>query len=370
MKKMTIKPMLICCLMGTILLNSCKNQEEQNNVSENKNYCLDENFKSKIEVEEPIKQVVTEGIPLTGVVEPNPDKVIHFVSLVGGIISNTYFSLGDNVTKGQVLAELRSTELSELQSQSKTIASQIKVAEKNLQSIQSMYDDGIASQKDLMEAQSELDVMKAERERINANLSLFSASTEKGVFQIKSPTSGIVTAKSISSGTQISAEGEPLFTISDLSEVWVLVNVYATNVINIETGMQVNIKTLSYPDEIFEGKIATISQVLDTEAKVLKARVVLQNTDLKLKPGMIVDVTALKELKTEALSVPTSALVFDNNQNYVVVHKSDCEIEIRLVEILTKSNGVTFLSGGLNENEKIISKNHLLIYEQIKNFQN
>ncbi|MBW6482979.1 MAG: efflux RND transporter periplasmic adaptor subunit [Vicingaceae bacterium] len=357
-------------ILTTILLSSCGNAEEQNNNAENKNYCVEENFRSKIELEQPKMQLVTEGISLTGAIEPNPDKVIHFVSLVSGIISNTNFSLGDKVTKGQVLAELRSTELSGLQSQSKTIVSQIKVAEKKLQSLQSMFDDGIASQKDLMEAQSELEVLKAEKERINTNLSLFSASPEKGVFQIKSPTTGIVTAKSISAGTQISAEGEPLFTISDLSEVWVLVNIYATNVVNIETGMQVNIKTLSYPDEIFEGKIATISQVLDVEAKVLKARVVLQNTNLKLKPGMIVDVTALKELKTEALSVPTSALVFDNNQNYVVVHKSDCEIEIRLVEILTKSNGVTFLSGGLNENEKIISKNHLLIYEQIKNFQN
>jgi membrane fusion protein, heavy metal efflux system len=370
MNKTTIKLMLTCCVIGAILLTSCKNPEEQSSNSENKNYCLDENFKSKIELEQPKKQFAAEGIPLTGAIEPNPDKVIHFVSLVGGIISNTNFSLGDKVTKGQVLAELRSTELSELQSQTISILSQIKVAEKHLQSMQSMYDDGIASQKDLMEAQSGLEVMKAEKERIKANLSLFSASPEKGVFQIKSPTSGIVTAKSISSGTQISAEGEPLFTISDLSEVWVLINVYATNVMNIEAGMQVHIKTLSYPDEIFEGKIAAISQVLDADAKVLKARVVLQNTNLKLKPGMIVDVTALKELKTEAISISTSAMVFDNNQNYVVVHKGDCEIEIRLVEILTKSNGITFLSGGLSENEKVISKNHLLIYEQIKNFQN
>jgi membrane fusion protein, heavy metal efflux system len=357
-------------ILVIIFFNRCGNSEGHTHQSGNKNYCLDTNFKLNIELEQPKKQLVTEGISLTGAVESNPDKVIHFVSLVGGIISNTSFSLGDRVLKGQVLAELRSTELSELHSQFKTIVSQIKVAEKKLQSLQSMFEDGIASQRDLMEAQNELDVMKAEKERINANLGLFSASTERGVFQIKSPISGIVTAKSISAGTQISAEGEPLFTISDLSEVWVLVNIYATNVVNIETGMRVNIKTLSYPDETFEGKIAAISQVLDAEAKVLKARVVLQNTDLKLKPGMIVDVTALKELKTEALSIPTAAMVFDNNQNYVVVHKSDCEIEIRQVEILTKSNGITFLTSGLNVNEKIISKNHLLIYEQIKNFQN
>ncbi|NIK73574.1 cobalt-zinc-cadmium efflux system membrane fusion protein [Thermonema lapsum] len=370
MSSTLLKNTIIGCLAITFILGSCRNSEEKINSTESKSYCLDENFKAKIETTSPIKQVVTETIPLTGSVEPNPDKVIHFVSLVSGIISNTYFSLGDKVSKGQVLAELKSTQLLELESQLKTIDAQIKVAEKKLQSLQSMYDDGIASEKDLMEAQSQLTILKAEREKINANLSLFSASAEKGVFLIKSPASGIVTAKSIAAGQQISAEGDPLFTISDLSEVWVLANVHASNVRNIQIGMEVNIKTLSYPDEVFKGKITTISQVLDADAKVMKARIVLPNPDLKLKPGMLVDVTAIKELKTEALSIPTAAIVFDNNQNYVVVYKSDCEIELRKIEILTQSNGTTFLLSGLREDEKIITKNHLLIYEQIKNFNN
>jgi len=370
MKRKTLNPIITLCLPGLMFLCACDNSEAENNAPETNNFCIAESFKPDIELVQPKMQFVTEGISLTGTIEPNPDKVVHFVSLVSGIISNTSFSLGDKVKKGQVLAELRSTELSELQSQSKTIASQITVAEKKLQSLQSLFDDGIASQKDLLEAQIELDVLKAENEKIHSNLSLFSANPERGVFQVKSPTSGIVTAKSISAGTQISAEGAPLFTISDLSEVWALVNVYATHVKNIEPGMPVRIKTLSYPDEVFTGEIQAISQVLDAEAKVLKARVVLQNADLKLKPGMIVDVEALKELEIEALSIPTSAVVFDNNQNYVVVHKGDCDIEIRPAEILTKSNDTTFLSGGLNEGEKIISKNQLLIYEQIKNTQN
>lgn len=361
---------MVSCLATAVLFSNCGNPAEQTNRTESAHYCLDENFKSKIAFEAPVRRMVTEGIPLTGAVEPNPDKVIHFVSLVGGIISNTYFSLGDNVVKGQVLAELRSAELLELQSQLATIVSRITVADKKLQSVQLMFDDGIASQKDLLEAQSERDVLKAEKEKINANLSLFSASPEKGVFQIKSPATGIITAKSITAGAQISAEGEPLFTISDLSEVWVLVNIYASNVKNIEEGMEVNIKTLSYPDELFRGKITAISQILDAEARVVKARVILQNTDLKLKPGMLVDVTALKQLNNEALSISTVAMVFDNNQNYVVVYRGDCELEIRQVEFITRSNGITFLSGGLDEGEKIISKNHLLVYEQIKNFQN
>jgi cobalt-zinc-cadmium efflux system membrane fusion protein len=363
-----IKKPIGLIILSSVLLNCGNNETEKISSEKSTKFCLDKTFKKSLETEQPVKKQVTQGIHLTGSVEPNPDKVIHFISLVGGIISNTSFSLGDKVNKGQVLAELLSTELSSLQAESKNLDSQIKVAEKNLQAVESMFKDGILSQKNLLEAQSELDILISEKQKITTNLNLFSASPEKGVFQIKAPASGIITAKSISAGTQISAESEPLFTISDLNEVWVMVNIYASNVKNIQEGIPVEIKTLSYPGEIFKGKITTISQVYDDEAKVLKARVLLPNTDMKLKPGMLVDIVAHKEQNFEAVSLSTKTLVFDSDRDFVVIYKSDCDLEIRKVEILSQNNGTTYISEGLNENEKVISKNQLLIYEQLKNF--
>jgi len=265
---------------------------------------------------------------------------------------------------------LRSTELSSLQAELKSLESRITVTKKKLESVQSMFDDGVSALKELMETQSELEILQSEKRKVDENLALFSASEEGGVFQIRAPTTGIITEKSISAGTQISGEGPPLFTVSDLSDVWIMVNIYATNVQSVEKGMSVNIRTLSYPDEIFSGEIAAIPQVLDNEAKVLKARVVLPNADLKLKPGMLVDVIALKSLGIEALSIPTQAIIFDNNQNYVMVYKSGCEIEIREIEILAKNKNVLYITEGLEKNENVIFKNQLLIYEQIKNFHN
>ncbi len=354
----------ICAGLVAMVLVGC-GEEKLALPAETAKYCLDENFKGKIGLEQTVMQNVTEGIHLNGSIETNPDKVISFVSLVGGIVSKTYFSLGDKVSKGQVLAELQSTELSSLDAKLKNLEAQMEVAEMKLQSVQSMYDDRISSQQDLIKAQSKLAILESEKQKVTSNLELFSASAEKGVFQIKAPTSGIVTAKSIAAGTQITAEGEPLFTISDLREVWVMVDIYATNVQHIDAGMDVDITTLSYPDTIFTGKIAAVSQVLDSDAKVLKARVVLQNPTLKLKPGMLVDVIALKDRKTTAIAIPTHAMVFSDNRHFVVVHKNDCDMEIREVEILSKNNGITFISSGLEENENIIVKNQLLVYEQI-----
>src|SRR5690606_17499635 len=143
--------------------------------------------------------------------------------------------------------ELQSAELSDLYAQSKAIESQIEVAQENLKAAQSMFDDGISSQRNLLEARSELAILKAEKEKIATTLSLFSASPEKGTFQIKASHSGIVTAKSIATGTPISAGGETLFTISDLNDVWITVNIYASGIQDISIGMEVSIKTLSYP---------------------------------------------------------------------------------------------------------------------------
>lgn len=329
-------------------------------------YCLDKDFKQKVQFTTTAIQQVTDDIHLNGLVDSNQDRVVHFVSLVSGIISNTNFSLGEKVNAGQVLAELRSTELSSLYSQLKNLDAQIRVSQQKLKSVKSMYDDGISSQRDLLEAESDLDILRSEHQRVTSNLNLFSAVPEKDVFQIKAPVSGIITSKSIAAGSQISADGEPLFTISDLSQVWVMVNVYASNVRNIHEGMPVDIQTFSYPDEVFHGKIATVSKVYDTESRVLKARVVLDNLDLKLKPGMLVDVVALKSIDKKAISVPTSSLIFDDNQNFVVIYKTDCDVEIRPVKILSDNNRTTFISEGLNENEVVVTKNQLLIYNRLK----
>ena len=153
--------------LTTLILFGCAYPDSGNQKPANTSYCLDEKFKQELTLEHPVMQPVTEGIPLTGVVEPNPDKVIHFVSLMGGIISNTYFSLGDKVAKGQVLAELRSAELSSLQAELNSLESQLKVAENKLQSTQSMFSDGISSQKDLTGAQSELDILKSEKLKVS-----------------------------------------------------------------------------------------------------------------------------------------------------------------------------------------------------------
>ncbi len=354
----------IVSIAALALLSGACGKKERAEEAEKK-FCLDESFKARIELYTADFQTVTEGIHLTGSVEANPDKVVSYVPLVSGVVTSTYFSLGDRVTRGQVLAEMQSTELSGMSASITGLNSRIKAAESALVSVQTLFDDGLASRKELADAVSEVEVLKAEKVRAEKDMSLYSGNAGKGVFQIRAPASGIITGKNVNPGEQIAGGGPALFTISDLHNLWVMVNIYASNVNRVQQGMDVSITTLSYPDDIFKGSLSQISPVFDEEARVLKGRVILPNSDFKLKPGMLTDVTAWKKTGRQAVAVPTSAVVFSDNQYYVLVYKDDCRIEARKITVEVKNEDTSFISEGLEAGEQIISKNQLLVFESL-----
>lgn len=367
-KKMHIKKTNLLYVLAflLILVSSCSQNNKQVTVVEETGFCLNNFMKDDI-IKVPVKKSpISESILLNANVESNPDKKVHFVSLVSGVVTKTYFTLGEEVKKGQLLLEMMSSELSSLSSQKISLQSQILVGQRELESVQEMHIDKIASQRDLMEAQSNLDILKAELQNANAQLNMFSASSDRGVFQVKAPTSGTIISKNIASGMQISAESDPLFTISDLSEVWIMANIYAGNIPYVKKDMSVEITAVAYPGELFSGKISAISQVFDSNERVLKARIVMDNADGKLMPGMLVDAKVEKEDGILGNAAPINALIFDDNQHFLVLYKSDCDIEVRKVTPNVQNNTHVFFENNIEEGEQIIVKNHLLIYNHLK----
>lgn len=352
-------------LIASAFIYSCKNSTNHETSAETA-YCLDAEFKKKIEIISPSIQPIQERYHLNGSVESNPEKMLKYTALVSGVVTNVNFSLGEKVTKGQVLAELKSTDLSTLQAEITTLDNEIKLAERKLNATKSMYADGISSQKELLADEGELATLRSKRTSLNNNLQLFGGQSGKNILQIKAPTSGIIIEKNINPGMQIAAQGEELFTIADLSDVWVMANIYTTNINKIHSGMPVDITTLSYPDEKFAGKISAIGQILHEDSKVLNARINLSNADFKLKPGMQVDITAIENSEQTAISIPTSVIIFDDNQYFVIIYKDDCNLEIRKIKILTQNEELTYIENGITPNDKIVAKNQLLIYEKLR----
>ena len=353
----------LCCLIvvPVAFCSSCANEDKKDVEPSHRQVCLDEKT-SLVKVE---SAPVLQKLSFQGKVAYNPNAVVNYVSLVGGVVNNSYITLGDKVEKNQVLAEIKSAELNAIEAEMQQTRSYLKVAERQLISTQGFHDDGIASEKELISARSEVDNLKSELTRLQTNMELYSASSEKGVFQIKAPVSGFVVNNNLSTGMQISAEGDPLFTISNLDEVWVNFNIYATDINRIQEGMLVDIKTSAYPGRTFTGEIARISQVIDPVENVLKARVILKNEGLLLKPGLNVEAVVKIDKETTAYKLPNDAVVFHNDAYYSTVANSRCDLVIRPINILAKDEKMVYIDQGLREGEHVVAENALFLFDEL-----
>lgn len=358
-------------ISATFLLISCAETTPSADVN-TETHCLPQKIKADIELNTLSVQPITEFLTLNGKVEYNDNRTVPYHSLVEGVITQIYFKLGDFVKEGQIVAEIKSTTLNEMHDQLEGVQLQLKVAKRQYESTLSMFEDGLSSQKELLESQSDYESLQSNLKALQNNLRLLGNDKSGSTFKIKAPTSGYIIQKDINAGMNVSASDTPLFTIADLSEVWINANIYTTNLRYIQPHQKVQIKTLAYPNLLFEGEINEIAQVFSEEERVLKARIILDNPEKLLKPGMAADVlVALEEKGKNALAIPNSALIFDNNQNYVIRYRNDCEQEIIWIPIASRNESFTYLpqdySGTLKEGDQVVTKHELLLYEELIN---
>lgn len=352
---------------GWILILLALSCGERDHLVETKldGFCLNDNLRHDLTIDTVAEREVTRHVTLTGEVSYNPDQVIPFVSWVEGVAVQTHFSLGEYVEKGQVLATIKSPELNTLVAEAKRAEAELRVAQRELERAKGLHSDMIASEMELIQAQSGVDKLQAELAGIRSNLELFHPNPAQGLFELRSPASGYIVEKNINPGMPLN-DGDNLFTVSGLAEVWVMANVYATDMQSVKPGMEVEIRTLAYPGEVFRGRITALSQVFDSEERVLKARIVISNEGLKLKPGMSADITVERRSGATAVAVPADAVIFDNNQYFAVVYGGDCDLQLRRLSLTASDNNWYFVNEGIAAGERVVSRNHLLIYERIK----
>ncbi|WP_313258155.1 efflux RND transporter periplasmic adaptor subunit [Sphingobacterium sp.] len=358
--------------LGLITLIACctgcgSSQQQQIDVQDStKGFCISDQLKKTTEIITVKESPIVEQLTLSGKIEYNENDLVTFRSLLLGVVDRVDFELGDQVKKGQVLATIKSTEIQSLFQQKNAQQNQINLLAKLLVTKKDLLKDGMISEPEMLQVEHELESAKIELKRINQSLQLYHAVGE-GTFQILAPKNGYIIQKDISQGQIITQESNPLFSISNLKEVWVMLNVYASNLRFIKTGDQVKVRTIAYPDQVYTGKIDKIYNVFDANEHVMKARVVLENQNLNLMPGLSADII-IDKIKSEetALAIPNKSLVFSNNENFMVVYKGDCQLEAKKLAIISSNEEVTYVSNKLEANEKVIGSNALLIFEQIK----
>lgn len=220
---------------------------------------------------------VRSELHLTETITVNQDKMVKVFPLVGGHLESVRVELGDRVRKGQVLAEIQSGDIADLDQQAVAARSQLAVAQKNLQVTQDMASGGLSSQRDLISAQEQLQAAKGELNRVSERKRIL-GNGQGSVYVVKAPVDGFVVEKKAAQGMELrSDDPENLFTISNLDHVWVMADVYESDIANVREGVPAVVTTLAYPDKPLVGRIDKVFNVLDPESKTEKVRIVLPN---------------------------------------------------------------------------------------------
>jgi cobalt-zinc-cadmium efflux system membrane fusion protein len=273
--------------------------------------------------------------------------------------------LGDYVRKGQTLAILKSVEMAGFSNDYTLAKSNLEIAKKSLEAANDMYKSGLTSQRDQLTARESYNQALSALQKAQRILNLNGGGMD-GDYVVKTPIDGFIVEKQVNNNMMIRTDNSTgLFTISDLKNVWVMANVYESNIANVKSGDSVQVTTLSYPGKIFHGKVDKIMNVLDPANKVMKLRIVLPNPAYLLKPEMFASVLVRNMENKKMISIPSSALIFDHSQYYVLIYKSNADITIRPVQVMNTVGDRSFISEGLSEGERLIGSQALLIYQEL-----
>jgi membrane fusion protein, heavy metal efflux system len=360
----TPKYILLTALTGLVLTGCEKKQETKEEVATPK-FVMTEKMYSESTFAKADEELAQNQIRLFGKVSAENNNMSQVFPAVGGSVISIKAELGDYVHQGELLASVRSTEIAGFQSQTSDADADVSIAERNLQSVKDMFEGKLASEKELVMAQKELDKAKAEKARtaeVNQIYKLKSGS----VYNLYAPISGYIVSKDISPNEMLSNNREDaVFTIARLDNVWVLANVNESDLSKIKEGQDVDIHTIAYPDKKIKGKIDKIFNVIDPETRAAKALIKVPNTDVTLKPEMNATVTVHYADTQKYVAIPSEAVVFDKSKNFVMVYKGKNDIETREVNVYRALDDKTYISSGLKAGEQVIVKGNLLIYDAI-----
>jgi cobalt-zinc-cadmium efflux system membrane fusion protein len=312
---------------------------------------------------------------LTGTVTYNLFKTTPVFTAVGGPVHEILVAPGETVKAGQPLLTVNSPDYSVLRSGYMKARDTAELTEKNLKRAQDLFEHHAIAERDVEQAQSDRAQAEADLQSTEAGLRVLGIADPEAMLKapasfevpLRSPVSGEITDRLVGPGQLLAAGTTQCFTISDMSTVWVLLNVYQGDMAYVQSGDMVDITTDSYP-ETFHGRVSYLAPALDPTTRTLQARIVTDNPGHKLKNNMYVTATVQAGAIADALVVPDSSVLRDTeNQPFVYVQTGDKQNQFgrRLVTVGDSRNGKTQITAGLKEGEHVVGDGGIFL--QFKN---
>ena len=275
---------------------------------------------------------------VTGVVSPDVSRTVPVISIATGRVVEIKARLGDTVKKGQLLLRVQSADMSAAFSDYRKARADEQLAHTQLERAKLLYDKGAISLNDLqvtedMEAKARVDV-----ENTSEKLRVLGGSLDHpaAVVDIRAPVSGVITDQQVTNASGVAGLNSPNpFTISDLSNVWILCDVYENDLSRVHVGETADIRLNAYPDKVFTGRINNVSPVLDPALRTSKVRIEVRNPGL-MRVGMFVSATFHGQKKESHAAVPASAILHLHDRDWVYIPAGDKKF--RRVEVTSGVN--------------------------------
>lgn len=302
---------------------------------------------------------VADLLHVNGVVSPDVTRTVPVLSLSGGRVADVRVRLGDDVKKGQVLLRINSPDVAAAFSDLQKFRADEILTRRQLQRSQMLFDKGAIAQKDLEAAQDAEDKAKVDYETALQRVRVLGADPKNPspILDVRAPISGSVVEQNVAGGTGVrSLDNSPnLFTIADLSRVWVLCDVYEDSLTRVREGDFAEIRANAFPDTKLTGKVSNISRVLDPNTRTAKVRIEIDNPQRILRSGMFVTATFKSAKKDQRLVIPASAAIRMHDKDWVFIPiegKRYRRQEVTLGAVLP--DGTQEVSAGLAPDSKVV----------------
>ena len=263
--------------------------------------------------------VAAPELNVTGVVSPDVSRQVPVVSLASGRIVEIDTRLGDDVTKGQLLFKVRSNDIAQAFSDYRKAVENEQLTKVQLDRAQLLFDHGAAPKSAVEVAQTAENNAKVDLETTIEHLHVLGSDPDHptGIVPVYAPISGVITDQQITNaaGVQALASTNPL-TISDLSNVWIICDVYENDMAQVHLGEYADIHLTAYPDRVLKGRIGNIGQVMDPSIRTAKVRLEVGNPHL-MRLGMFVTATFHGDKKQRHASVPATAVLHLHDRDFV-----------------------------------------------------
>ncbi len=312
---------------------------------------------------------LTRTLRLTGTVAYNAFKTTPVITQVGGPVSRILIVPGQHVKAGQPMLDVSSPDYSQLLDAYLKAADSYRLADKNYARAKDLYQHHANAERDVEQAESDRNQAQADLNAAEQGMKILGikdpASLAKAPasaqIPVLAPISGEVVERLVSPGQVVQAGQTQAFTISDLSTVWVLANVYQADLSFVRSGDDVVVQTDAYPGS-FHGRISYVSPAIDPNTRTLQARIVVDNPGEKLKRDMYCTVTVTAGSMSNVIAVPDSSVLRDeNNQPFVYVVMGTNQFGRRDVDVGESQNGQKQILKGISIGEKVVGDGSLFL---------